>query len=139
MPRDLSGIGGHRVRHHGFVHAEPVRAQTAAVEEREQQARRHTKAQLYGQLPRGGLFVGLTDIDGATDLDLVEPGEARQLLRPPVNEDPPTLITTHRHGDPVQPTLQGGLLAADHHPQPAILSVDTLHRLVHDAHPGRAY
>ncbi len=95
--------------------------------------------QLLSQLPGSGLFIGLTDIHGATDHDLVEPGEARQLRRPQVDEDPPTLITTHRHGNPVQPALPGGLSAADHHPQHTILIVDTLHQFIHDAHPGRAH
>ena len=63
-------------------------------------------------------------------------GEARQLLRPPVNQDPPTFITTDRHGDPVQPTLLDGLPAILHHRQYTILIVDTLHQFVHDTHPG---
>ncbi len=94
MPGDLIGIGDHGVRQHGFVHAEPVRAQAAAVDEREQQAWQRTDAQLFGQLSRGGLFIGLAGICGATDLDLIEPGEARYLLRASVDEDPSTLITT---------------------------------------------
>lgn len=94
----------------------PPRAQQSAV-----YRPRSSSAQLFGQLPRGGLLIGLADIRGAaTDHDLAEPGEARQLLRPSVDEDPPTLITTHRHGDPVQPTLPDGLPAADHHPQHTI-------------------
>lgn len=92
-----------------------------------------------GQLPRGGLFIELADICGTTDLDLIVPGEARYLFRPSVDEDPSTLITTHRHGDSVQPTLLDGLSAADHHPQHTILIVDTLHQFIHNAHPGRTH
>ncbi|GHC89540.1 hypothetical protein GCM10010349_77450 [Streptomyces flavofungini] len=138
MPSDLIRIGGHGVRHHGLVNAEPVRAQTAAVEECEQQAGLHANAQLFGQLPRGGLLIRLTDTNSATDHDLIEPGETRQLLRPPGDDDPPTLITTHRHGDPVQPSLPNRLPAA-HHTQDTIPIIDTLHQFVHDAHPGIAH
>jgi hypothetical protein len=56
-----------------------------------------------------------------------------------VDEDPSTLITTYRHGDSVKPTLLDRLPAADHHAQHTILIVDTLHQLIHDAHPGRAH
>lgn len=99
----------------------------------------NVNSRLFGQLPRGGLFIGLVDIRGTTDLDLIEPGEARYLLRPSVDEDPSILITTHRHGDSVQPTLLDGLPAADHHPQHTILIVDTLHQFIHEAHPGRTH
>jgi hypothetical protein len=56
-----------------------------------------------------------------------------------VHEDSSTLITAHRHGDPVQPALPDGLPAADRHTQRTILIVDTLHQFIHDAHPGRAH
>lgn len=72
-------------------------------------ARQRTNAQLFGQLPRGGLFIELAGICGATDLDLIEAGKSRYLLRPPVDEDPATIITTHRRGDPMRPTLPDGL------------------------------
>ncbi|GGS29502.1 hypothetical protein Snoj_25910 [Streptomyces nojiriensis] len=120
------------------MHAEPMRAQTAAVEEREQQARPHTNAKLFGQLPRGGLLIRLTDTNGPTDYDLMELGKARQPLRPSGNDDPPTCITTHRHGDSVQPTFPNCLPTADH-AQDTILIIDTLHQFVHDGHPGMAH
>lgn len=138
MPGDLIGIGGHSVRNHGLMHAEPVRAQAAAVDEREQQARQATDAHLFGQLPRGSLFIGFADTHGATDHGLVETGEARQLLRPPMDEDPATFVTTHRRGDSVQPTLPDRLPTGDH-PQDTILIVDTLHQFIHEAQPGRAH
>jgi hypothetical protein len=56
-----------------------------------------------------------------------------------VDKDPPTLITTHRHGDSVQPALPDGLPTIDHHAQHTLLTVDTLYQFIHDAHPGRAH
>jgi hypothetical protein len=54
-----------------------------------------------------------------------------------LHEDAAFPIPTHRHGDPMQPTMANGLAPADHR-QGLVMLVNTLDHLIHEPYKWAA-
>lgn len=136
MPGHFSPIGGADLGKHGIAHPEPVRAESAPVEELEPKADRRPHPQLLTEFAGSRLFIGLADARSAPDTEFVVPWETGQLLGTPMDEKATFPIAAHHHAHPMQPALPDGLPPADHS-QRSVLSIDTFHEFIHDAHGPR--
>lgn len=136
MPGHLSRIGGDDLRKHGIARPKPVRAEPNPVEELEPKAHRRLRPQLLTELAGSRLLIRLANARSAPDPEFVVPWEPGQLLGTPMDEKATLPITAHDHANTVQPTLPDGLPPADHS-QHSILSIDTFHEFIHDAHGPR--
>jgi hypothetical protein len=136
VPGHFSRIGGADLRKRGVAHPEPVRAEPTPVEEREPKAHCRPHPQLLTDLAGSRLLIGLADSRSAPDTELVVPWETGQLLGTPMDEKATLPIAAHHDAHPMQPALPDGLLPADHS-QHSVLSIDTFHEFIHDAHSPR--
>lgn len=136
MPGHFSRIGCADLRNDGVAHPEPVRAEPTPVEEPEPKAHRRPRPQLLTDLAGSRLLIGLADSRSAPDTELVVTWETGQLLGTPMDEKATLPIAAHHDAHPMQPALPDGLLPADHS-QHSVLSIDTFHEFIHDAHGPR--
>ncbi len=136
MPGHLSRVGGDGLRKHGIAHPKPVRAEPTPVEELEPKTHCRPRPQLLTELAGSRLLIGLADSRSAPDTEFVVPWETGQLLGTPMDEKATLPIAAHEHANPVQPALPDCLPPADHS-QHSVLSIDTLHEFMHDAHGPR--
>jgi hypothetical protein len=136
VPSHLFRIRGDDPRKHGVTDRKPVRAEPAPVEELDPKARCRPHSQLLADLAGCCLLIGLTDSRSTPDPEFVVPWETGQVLSPPMDEKTAWPIAAHHHANPVQPALPDGLPPADHSQHP-VLSIDTFHEFIHDAHGPR--
>lgn len=133
MPGHLFRIGVDDLRKHGVTDRKPVRAETASVKELEPKTRCRPHSQLLADLADSCLLIGLADSRSTADPEFVVPRETGQVLGPPMDEKTALLIAAHHHANPVQPALPNRIPPTDH-PQHTILSINTFHEFIHDAH-----
>ena len=138
VPGHLIRIGGDDLRKDGIAHPEPVRAESAPVEELEPKAHGRRRSQLLTELASSRLLIGLPDSGGAADPEFVVPWETGQLLCAPMDQETVLPITAHHYGNSVQPALPNGLPPTDHS-QHTVLSIHSFHEFIHDAHHRRAH
>jgi hypothetical protein len=135
-PGHLSQVRGDDLRKHGIAHPKPVRAEPTPVEKLEPKAHRRLHPQLLTELAGSRLLIRLANSRSAPDTEFVVPWEPGQMLSPPMDEKAPLPVAAHHHANTVQPAFPDGLPPGDHS-QHSVLSIDTFHEFIHDAHGPR--
>jgi hypothetical protein len=121
--------------HVEFNDASPRRTRSKELEPK---TRCLPHSQLLAELADSCLLIGLADSRSTADPEFVVPRETGQVLGPPMDEKTALPIAAHHHANPVQPALPIRIPPTDY-PQHTILSINTFHEFIHDAHDRRSH